>query len=346
MMRDGKLLGLKNSIDIYRLRLKMLKKSSVLTIPTVATLIFVGVMYSIKPYDVCSSFLLSAVFLYFICLFLSMSLNGRENDVYEETISLHSVTPHSYYCSRELLLITLGICYALVLTLVPAILFFMDNTSFVRHMGFEDIACGGLHIFMCGLGGITIGDFFHPRIFRKRRDAIIGALAISLLAVSKEGLINLSAAFSILNLVLPPITDGFKSVGNSDFFNPVNMMIICIHFVIYYLVILMLKIQVLEKKKSIAHLGENKPYLAKCATCKWRTLCVAGCLHSRLFGWFEEECITNRIIWNHLEKRLTPLGLSRGILSNLSKEDASELLNRFDFDDKTTPSAGNAALFR
>ena len=104
--------------------------------------------------------------------------------------------------------------------------------------------------------------------------------------------------------------------------------------------------QVLEKKKSIAHLGENKPYLAKCATCKWRTLCVAGCLHSRLFGWFEEECITNRIIWNHLEKRLTPLGLSRGIFSNLSKEDASELLNRFDFDDKTTPSAGNVALFR
>jgi len=104
--------------------------------------------------------------------------------------------------------------------------------------------------------------------------------------------------------------------------------------------------QVLEKKKSIAHLGENKPYLAKCVTCKWRTLCVAGCLHSRLFGWFEEECITNRIIWNHLEKRLTPLGLSRGILSNMSKEDASELLNRFDFDDKTTPSAGNAALFR
>lgn len=104
--------------------------------------------------------------------------------------------------------------------------------------------------------------------------------------------------------------------------------------------------QVLEKKKSIAHLGENKPYLAKCVTCKWRTLCVAGCLHSRLFGWFEEECITNRIIWNHLEKRLTPLGLTRGILSNMSKEEASEILKGIDFEDRAISSVGNVALFR
>ena len=243
------MLGLKNSIEVYRLRLKMLKKSSVLTIPTVATLIFLGVMYSIAPFEICSSFLLSAVFLYFICLFFSMSLNGRENDIYEETISLHCASPHSYYWSRELLFITLDFCYALVLTLVPAILFFMDGTRFTRQMRFEDIACGGLHILTCGLGGMATGDFFHPRIFKKRRDAIIGAFAISLLAVCKEGLISFLAVFGFLNVVLPPITDGLKAVGNSEFFNPVDMIIICMHFLLYYFVILMLKIQILEKKR-------------------------------------------------------------------------------------------------
>ena len=104
--------------------------------------------------------------------------------------------------------------------------------------------------------------------------------------------------------------------------------------------------QVLEKKKAIAHLGENKPYLDKCITCKWRTLCVAGCLHSRLFGWFEEECITNKIIWNHLEKSLTPLGLTRGILSHMSKEEASKLLLYFSEDEGAAAAAGNPALFR
>lgn len=103
---------------------------------------------------------------------------------------------------------------------------------------------------------------------------------------------------------------------------------------------------VLERKKAIAHLGENKPYLAKCVSCKWRSLCVAGCLHSRLFGWFDEECISNRIIWSHLEKRLTPLGLTRGILSNMSKEDASKLLCYFSHDEDTVASVGNPAFFR
>lgn len=227
----------------------MLKKSSVLTVPTVAMLIFFGAMYTIAPFEICSSFLLSAVFLYFIGLFLSMSLNGRENDIYEETLSMHCLVPHSYYWSRELLLITLNLCYALALIIVPAVLFFIDSTRFTRQLEFEDIACGGLHIFMCGLGGMATGDFFHPRIFRKRRDAIIGAFAISLFAVSKYGLIHFSNVFGILNIVLPPVTDGLKLVGNSDYMNPAGMLMICIHFAIYCFFIMVLKIKILKKKR-------------------------------------------------------------------------------------------------
>ncbi len=248
-MRVGKLLGLRNLIEIYRLRLKMLKKSSTLTIPTVVTLIFLGAMYSVAPHNICSSFLLSALFIYFICLFLSIYLNGGENDIYEETLFLHCLDIHSYYFSRELLLITLDLCYTLVLTLVPTILFLMDNGRFTRQMELADIACGGGHIFMCGLGGMMTGDFFHPRIFRKRRNAIIGAIAISLLAVSKEGLIDCSSAFSILNFILPPITDGLKSVGSNSYFEPREMMLICMHLAVYCLLIMIVKIKMLEKKK-------------------------------------------------------------------------------------------------
>ncbi|MCR5023650.1 MAG: hypothetical protein K6A90_04840 [Lachnospiraceae bacterium] len=243
------MLGLKNSLELYRLRKKTLKKSSVLIIPTVATTIFIGVMYSITPHEVCSSFLLSAVFLYFICLFLSMALNGRENDIYEETLRMHCLVDHSYYWSRELLLFTLNLCYMFVLTSVPTVLYLIDNTRFTRPMVFADVVCGGGYIFMCGLGGMATGDLFHPRIIGKRKNAILGAFAISLLAVSKQGLIAFSPAFGILHFILPPITDGLKSVGDNDFFEPVEMLLICLHMVIYYLLIVMLKIQMLEKRK-------------------------------------------------------------------------------------------------
>jgi radical SAM protein with 4Fe4S-binding SPASM domain len=72
---------------------------------------------------------------------------------------------------------------------------------------------------------------------------------------------------------------------------------------------------VLKKKCEINTLGQNRLNREKkCTSCDYNDLCRAGCLHSRLSGWLEEECIANKIIWNHIEKTLTPMGLTRGML--------------------------------
>ena len=85
---------------------------------------------------------------------------------------------------------------------------------------------------------------------------------------------------------------------------------------------------VLRKKREMAHFGEERPHKHQCDTCKWASLCVAGCLHSRLMGWFEAECTTNRIIWSHLASRLEPLGLTKGILNHLAKHEAATVLQK------------------
>ncbi len=85
--------------------------------------------------------------------------------------------------------------------------------------------------------------------------------------------------------------------------------------------------QVLAAKERVVRLGAAKPRPSECASCKWGNLCVAGCLHSRLFGWQEDECVTCRIVWQHLEDVLAPFGLSKGILASLSPEEASSLLD-------------------
>ena len=61
--------------------------------------------------------------------------------------------------------------------------------------------------------------------------------------------------------------------------------------------------------------------------CKWRNLCVAGCIHSRLFGWQEDECVAGKIVWQHVEEVLKPFGLTKGIVSSLSPEEAAGLLD-------------------
>ena len=103
---------------------------------------------------------------------------------------------------------------------------------------------------------------------------------------------------------------------------------------------------VLSKKRAIAHLGEKRDCSNKCAECKWRSLCVAGCLHSRLFGWQDDECVTNKIIWQHLDEALPTMGLERGFLKNLSRDDAEELAKKLNMQGPDEAVVGYMALSR
>lgn len=104
--------------------------------------------------------------------------------------------------------------------------------------------------------------------------------------------------------------------------------------------------QVLRKKSEIAKQSNNNTLRERCYTCQWKRLCIAGCLHSRLLGWFNDECTTNKIIWGHLKKRLTPLGITRGIISNINTNDATKIMSLFLKSYETTSLGMNPALFR
>ena len=240
---------MKNTLELYRLRRKLIKKGQVLIVPVVATALFIGIMYSMAPIGVTSSFLLSAAFLYFVCVFISMTLNGKENDVFEETLMMHCEKPLNYYVSREMLLITQCFGYALILTVFPAVLFLLRSSMFIRPMGIIDVILGGLYIFFSGLCGMATGDFFHPRFLQRRKDGILGALMISVLAICKEGLIELLMPLAVLNFVLPPFLDGFKLVGSSDIFELRGMVLIFLHMAAYAVVVVCLKVWVLEKRR-------------------------------------------------------------------------------------------------
>jgi hypothetical protein len=240
---------LKNTLELYKLRRKLIKKGQVLIVPVVAIALFIGIMYSMAPIGVTSSFLLSAAFLYFVCVFISMTLNGKENDVFEETLMMHCEKPLNYYVSREMLLITQCFGYALILTVFPAVLFLLRSSMFIRPMGIIDVILGGLYIFFSGLCGMATGDFFHPRFLQRRKDGILGALMISVLAICKEGLIELLMPLAVLNFVLPPFLDGFKLVGSSDIFELRGMVLIFLHMAAYAVVVVCLKVWVLEKRR-------------------------------------------------------------------------------------------------
>lgn len=205
-------------------------------------------MYSVAPAYVCSSYLLSSVFLYFLCIYISMSLHGRENDVFEEVLLLHSRPDAAYYLSRELLQLCMCLIFAFVLSVFPILKSIVQPHYFTRAITAADVIYGGAMILFCGICGIESGDLFHPR-YINRKFGYCAVILLSVLAVCKHALIQTSALFRILDIFLPPIMDSFILLGNTDSFDGKGTVLILLHMLVYSSVITAIKIVLLKRWK-------------------------------------------------------------------------------------------------
>ena len=205
-------------------------------------------MYSFAPAYICSSYLLSSVFLYFLCVLISMGLHEKENDVFEEVLLLHSDSSAAYHASRELLQLGFCLLFALVLSLFPVLKAILQPDYFTRALTASDVLWGGGTILFCGICGTECGDLFHPRLI-KLKYGICAVILLSVIAVCKQGLIHSFSAFRILDILMPPFMDSFGLLGNSDRFEPAGSFFILLHLLLYSLVLCFLKIRLLMLKK-------------------------------------------------------------------------------------------------
>jgi len=240
---------LKNICNLFKLRLNMAIKSALLVIPTVSVVSFLGIMYYVRPSQISGSFLISAIFCFIISAYISMRLQARENDIHEEILLLHCKKSSEYYISRELLIYSLSCLYSAVVIIYPLIRYIMNNNIFTRPLKANDIICGSLIIFGSGFCGTAIGDLFHHRIITTNRNSVIGLILVSILAICKQPLIQTFSFLKILNIILPPITDGLVMVGDSDIFNTIGILKIFIHMITFVIAIILIKIIILSRKK-------------------------------------------------------------------------------------------------
>lgn len=240
---------MKNIYSLYRLRLMVVLKSAVLVIPTVSVFAFLGIMYSFPPVQVSGSFLITAFFLFVLCAYIAMSIQGKENDVHEEIMLFHSNSEFHYYISRELVMYSISLVYAAFLIACPIIKYKINSIIFSRPLTRSDVFFGGLIVIGSGFCGIALGDLFHRRIFTTRRNGIIGLVLISILAVCKYPLIKEFSPLKIIGVFVPPIMDGFKMVGDADIFDRSGSLQIFIHMTIYVIAVILIKIRILKYKK-------------------------------------------------------------------------------------------------
>ena len=188
-------------------------------------------------------------FLFVVSAYISMMVQSKEDDVHEEIFLLHGKSIRNYYISRELVMYSISFLYAIILIVYPIIRSIRIEGFFTRPLEAEDVLFGSLLVIGNGMCGIATGDFFHHRIITRRRNGIIGVGLVSVLALCKAPIIQRLSFMKVLNLLLPPLTDGFSMVGDGDIFNPGGTLNIFIHSIIYVLVIIFIKLYLLRRRR-------------------------------------------------------------------------------------------------
>ncbi len=240
---------MKNIFSLYKLKMMTVIKSTILVIPTVSVVVFLGVMYSIIPQQISSSFLMSGFLLFVISTYITMCIQMKEQDVQEELFQLHSRSEGGYYLAREMVTFSIMLFYGVILILYPVIRSSIDKGWFTRPLEGTDVFYSSIVILGNGICGIALGDFFHRRLIPRRRNAVIGVVLVAVLAVCKTPIIDKLPYMKVLNFLLPPVTDGFVMVGNGDTFDPKETMLIGVHSLLFVLTVVLIKICLLHRRK-------------------------------------------------------------------------------------------------
>lgn len=237
-------------ISMTKYRLHRYFYSSYPVIPLIATVCFLECMYSVKPMDVCSGYILSGIFQFVLLIFVALSMNGKEETVEEQIILFHGNCWKTYCMAREINLLVISCFYGVILSFGPVIINCFNHFSFfTRTLTVDDVVKGAIIIFGSGFAGIAIGDIFHPRIIGDRKIGIAATVGMMIFSIAKEAIIQEYPFLKLFGILLPSVTKPELDLGNTDYFEIKSVVSFLIMMIMYYMVVVIIKNLVLKRKK-------------------------------------------------------------------------------------------------
>ena len=218
--------------------------------PLIITVCFLGIMYSMKPVDVCSGYILSGVFQFVLLTIVSLNMAESEKIVEEQLILFHGKSRGAYCIAREMTLFVISCLYGAALILVSVIANCLNHFSlFTRTLSAGDVAAGAMIICGSGLAGIAIGDALHPRIMRDRKLAVVAAVGLMILSITKDGVIKKYGLPMCVGILFPSVMKPARDLGSGDYFEIKAVFAYLFMMMGYYLVVAVIKNLILSRKK-------------------------------------------------------------------------------------------------
>ena len=219
-------------------------------VPLLMIAFFSGVMFSMKPLNVCSGYVLAGVIQFVLMTFVTLGLSGSEEIVEEQLILFHGNSRSGYFAAREMTLVLISCLYGLLFAFVPVVLNCFNRFSlFTRALSAGDVAMGAMIILGSGVAGTAIGDVFHPRIMGDRKMAVTVTVGMILLSIVKDAVFNKLRFLRCLGILIPSVMKPAHDLGNGDYFEAKSVTAFLVTMVLYYLAVIFIKNLILNRKK-------------------------------------------------------------------------------------------------
>lgn len=238
------------TVNMMKYRLRRYFCSSRPVIPLIVTVCFLGVMYSIKPMNVGSGYVMSGVLQFILMVFVTLNMVETQEMVEEQLLLLHGNSKGKYFLAKEVTLLVISGIYGVILTIGPVVVNWINHfTFFNRKLTAYDVAMGAVIIIGSGLAGTAIGMILHPRIIGDRKLAVMVSVGLMILSIAKDGIIEEYAYFKLFGMLLPSVMKPARDLGNGDFFELSAVVIFFLSMAVYYCIVCFCKNIILSFKK-------------------------------------------------------------------------------------------------
>lgn len=221
-------------ISLVKYQLHIYLKGSRFVMPLVAAFLFLSAMYSVKPLNIVSSFLISGVFLFLLMVWIGLSLANAENPVLEQLILLRVQNEGIYYLSKYIYILIIGLFADLFCILFPVIMNILNGGDmFLRSLTINDCVNGFLLQGGCIFVGAGLGSLLHPRVMKDRRMAIVLTVFFAILTLVKTALAEEIVFMKWIVWSFPPIMNAAEQYGNAEQFRLNQSITLFIYMVLY-----------------------------------------------------------------------------------------------------------------
>ena len=216
--------------SVAKYKLQYYGKGYTFVMPLIIICIFMRFMYSVKPMDVVSGYIITVNFLFLFMTWIGMTETNRENRALEQIVELRVNKAWAYFAGKMLFLLMLSLIIAALCTVWPFVQNIIEKgTFFKREYLPEDMVNGFLLNLGSAYSGVMLGSFLHPDVCKDRKTAIALTVLFALLADLQGILLLTKPVLKYILWFLPNVALVGLHYGNEEYFNlDVSLSYFCI----------------------------------------------------------------------------------------------------------------------